>query len=176
MARERGFAAPIAGMVAWTNQDLLLYHGTIDIYQIGILAGVNVAAGRSDTDFGRGFYTTTNLVQARSWAVSLSQRRRGTNPVVIEFEVSRNKLSKRQLIWFVRGTPGAADFWSLVAYCRSGGANHARGRPRSWYDIAIGPVTSDWKRKTAWHDYDQISFHTTKGAEILDASAKRVFP
>lgn len=52
----------------WTNQDLPLYHGTLDRYVSSILSGVDVTKGRAHTDFGKGFYTTTVERQARAWA------------------------------------------------------------------------------------------------------------
>jgi hypothetical protein len=42
----------------WKNQDLIVYHGTADIYVPALTNGaVSVAKGRPGTDFGPGFYT-----------------------------------------------------------------------------------------------------------------------
>src|SRR5262249_49794225 len=109
----------------WTNQNVLLYHGTLDVHVASIRGGVNPALGRAATDFGREFYTTTVERQARSWAFSLSKRRPGTRPAVLRFDVSRDDLAGLDSIWFVRGNPDADDFWSLVVYCRTGGIAHA---------------------------------------------------
>jgi hypothetical protein len=47
----------------WTNQDLRLYHGTVDLMVSSILAGIRLDRGRVHTDFGQGFYTTTHQRQ-----------------------------------------------------------------------------------------------------------------
>ena len=53
----------------WTNQNPILYHGTTSAYAVAIVAeGVNLEFTRPLTDFGPGFYTTTNLTQARRFA------------------------------------------------------------------------------------------------------------
>src|SRR6266545_2112421 len=106
---------------SWTNQLLTLYHGTVDAYVQSILGGVNISQGRSHTDFGQGFYTTTIERQALSWAWQLSQRLPRTLPAVIRFDVSRDDLADLECLWFVRGSFDADDFWSLVFHCRTGG-------------------------------------------------------
>lgn len=55
MARFRPVRAP----VPWTNQDIDLFHGTLEVHVPAIMAGINVSAGKATADFGRGFYTTT---------------------------------------------------------------------------------------------------------------------
>jgi hypothetical protein len=156
----------------WTNQNVLLYHGTLDVHVASIRAGVNPALGRAATDFGRGFYTTTVERQARSWAFGLSRRRAGTRPAVVRFDVPRDDLAGLESIWFVRGSPDAEDFWSLVVYCRTGGVAHARAKAAGWYDVAVGPIAAAWKRRLLKADADQISFHTTAAAKVLDLSRK----
>jgi hypothetical protein len=55
--------------VPWTNGDLPLFHGTDDVSASAILSrGVDLRRCSPLTDFGRGFYTTTNLEQAKNWA------------------------------------------------------------------------------------------------------------
>src|SRR5437764_15305836 len=87
----------------WTNQDILLYHGTLHAHVASLLRGVNVVAGRARSDFGRGFYTTTFLAQARNWALQMSIRLAGSQPAVIRFRVNRDTLAKLQTLWFIRG-------------------------------------------------------------------------
>jgi hypothetical protein len=106
----------------WTNQRLILLHGTLNIHAPAIVTGgVNVALGRPHADFGRGFYTTTVEQQARSWAWQLSLRRAGTFPAVVRFDVDRDQLDALQSLWFVRGSFNEDDYWSLVFHCRRGG-------------------------------------------------------
>ena len=40
----------------WTNQALVVYHGTLDTHTPSVLAGINLAKCDNDSDFGRGFY------------------------------------------------------------------------------------------------------------------------
>lgn len=168
---------PIPPPVAWTNQAIALYHGTLDIHVPSIRAGVAVHFGRPYTDFGQGFYTTTVENQARSWAWQLELRKRvvypGCRPAVVQFDVPRDELATLEAVWFVRGALDAEDFWSLIFSCRSGMAAHGRTKPPSWYDVAIGPVAASWRRRVAFRDMDQISFHTVAAATVLDASPKQ---
>ena len=113
-ARRPAYPSP----VSWTNQNLVVYHGTIQTYGEILLASVNVFAGKARTDFGTGFLTTT-LPQARSWAHRLAFGT-GQNPVVVESAVPRDGLASLDCVWFVRGDADADDFWSLVKHCRTG--------------------------------------------------------
>src|SRR5690349_16662077 len=67
----------------WTNQHILLYHGTVDTAATGIVAGpIRVRLGRTHTDFGPGFYTTTLLRQAHTWAAQIAASKPRTRPAV----------------------------------------------------------------------------------------------
>src|SRR3954471_20297742 len=123
---------------AWTNQRLVLWHGCTagDAAAIGA-AGVDPLLGRIDTDFGRGFYTTTIKRQARQWAwaryyelLYVVPAVPNISPVVLRFEVDRHELSKLASISFVGGAFGDRDFWSLVQHCRqstTGSINDHKG-------------------------------------------------
>jgi len=160
----------------WTNQDLTLYHGTLDIYVSSILSSVDVTKGRAHTDFGKGFYTTTVERQARAWAWQLSQRSRGTLPAVIRFDVNRDSVAALQCLGFVRGSFDADDFWSLIFHCRTGRSKHSRGTNQGWYDVVIGPVAASWRQRLTIYDADQISFHTDPAANLLNNSNPRRIP
>ena len=157
----------------WTNQPLLLYHGTLHTHVNPILAGVQLGRGKPYTDFGRGFYTTTVEHQALSWAWQLSLRQSGAQPAVVSFEVDRNALAKLECLWFVRGSFDADDFWSLVFRCRGGGPDHSRAGSQPWYDTVIGPVAASWRQRLAIYDADQVSFHTPHAANLLNQSNPR---
>lgn len=47
---------------------MVVYHGTISIYRESLLNGINLSKGDDNSDFGKGFYTTTNYKQALSFA------------------------------------------------------------------------------------------------------------
>jgi len=170
---------------SWTNQDLTLYHGTLEHHVKMIKSRVDVTLGNPLTDFGRGFYTTTSRRQARSWAwqlavdynVKQSPHTPAATPVVIRYRVSRDDLAGLECLTFVRGDFHAEDYWSLVHHCRSGNPGHARPAPPAaddWYDVVAGPVAAVWRTRLAVLNADQYSFHTQAGADVLDASKKRV--
>jgi len=135
------------------------------------LHGINLASSRPLADFGRGFYTTTYLDQAKNWAnnrcrnlrnpvVGIFQLPRRVLATVIRFEVDRDLLARLQTLSFVREGP---DYWDLVQHCRQGRGDH---RSTGNYDVVFGPV-SLWPQTLVIKDCDQISFHTPLGLAIL---------
>src|SRR5919198_2236008 len=78
---------------------IILWHGCTTEDRDTIEAnGVDVTVSRVDTDFGRGFYTTTVERQARHWAWTRFYdpkfaRKTGVQPVVLRFRVDRHKLA-----------------------------------------------------------------------------------
>jgi hypothetical protein len=170
---------PAATVANWTNQDLILYHGTLDVHVTSIRAGINlnVAPTFRRLDFGHGFYTTTIQGQAREWARRLAQRHSAApavRPAVVSFILSRDSLVRLEAVWFVRGTKKAHDFWSLIRYCRGWGATHGRGTNAGWYDVVVGPVVASVGRQASIPNSDQVSFHTDRGAKLLRAGINGV--
>jgi hypothetical protein len=160
----------------WKNQKVCLYHGTLHAFVESITKRIDLHLCDRTADFGRGFYTTTRLDQARKWAAKRSRFVAESSPAVVAFEVDRNKLAPLESIWFVRGRPDAEDYWRLVTHCRDGGADHARSGASKWYDVAVGPVAAVWEQRIAFSDLDQISFHTARAVRILDKAMKWVPP
>jgi len=158
----------------WNNQDIILYHGTVDSSVAAILTAVNlVSCGRTHTDFGPGFYTTTLLRQAHTWAAQIAASKLAAKPAVIEITVAREDLSKLETLAFARGDFHADDFWSLVHYCRKGATDHGRKVSNTYYDVVYGPVAAFWNQRMTIADADQISFHTTNAEAILNKSLRR---
>jgi Protein of unknown function (DUF3990) len=154
---------------SWYNQKLVLFHGTIDTEAPAIVAKVDISKGRRNTDFGRGFYTTTILRQAKSWAWTRTQRKPGSKLAVVRLEIERDALAGLQALWFVRGSFDAEDFWSLIFHCRNGNKPHGRkAHSISEYDVVIGPAAASWKQRLAIHDADQVSFHTPAAEALLN--------
>ena len=162
---------PLPGIPPWYDQDIVLYHGTVETHVTSIDRAVDPRRGGRLKDFGRGFYTTTSRQQAEQWAYALAYQTPGGVPAVVRFTVERHALAGLDVLFFVRGNPGAVDFWAFVQYCRTTGADHNRAQT-PWYDVVAGPVTGAWKRQTVIPDADQISFHTGRAAAVLDASRK----
>jgi hypothetical protein len=163
----------LPGIPAWLGQDIVLYHGTTDVHVQDVLQAVDETRGNPNKDFGRGFYTTTREDKALDWAINKAQVA-GGNAAVVRFAVERDDLADLETLFFVRGEPNAADFWSFVQYCRTVGVGggHNRLYVAGWYDLVVGPVTGTWKRQTVIADTDQISFHTLRAVGVLNNSAK----
>ena len=159
----------------WTNSSVRLYHGTVERSASAIVSGgVNVSLGRSGTDFGPGFYTTTLERQAMTWAYQLAMRRPGARAAVVAFDVDRDALAGLDTLAFVRGDFYAEDFWSLVVHCRSGAHHHHRLRAPHRYDVVVGPVASFWQQRLIIADVDQMSFHTAGAQSVLNVSRRSV--
>jgi len=153
----------------WNNQKLVLYHGTLHHHALDIAKSVDISKGHKYTDFGPGFYTTTILRQARSWAWTHSRRKRGSKYAVVQFEIERDELAGLEALWFVRGSFDAEDFWSLIFHCRNSQSPHGRNAPApAKYDIVIGPAAASWRQRLAIYDADQVSFHTPKAQGVLN--------
>jgi hypothetical protein len=158
----------------WLNQDIIVYHGTVDKFAGAIVSGpILVGLGKPCTDFGPGFYTTTLKRQAQMWAAQISATRPGTSPAVIEITILRASLASLESIAFVRGDFDADDYWSLIHHCRKGALDHGRPSIAPYYDIVYGPVAAFWNQRMIVSDADQISFHTASAESVLNSCPGR---
>ena len=157
----------------WTNQDIVVYHGTVDTFATAIVNGpIRTSLGRPNTDFGPGFYTTTVKTQAHMWAAQISATKASSNPAVIEITLDRLLLSRLETLAFALGDFHADDFWSLVHYCRKGALDHGRSPVSPFYDVVYGPVAAFWNQRMIIANADQISFHTPAAEALLNSSAR----
>lgn len=159
---------------------VLLWHGCLRPAATAIRRdGVDPSRCRPDTDFGRGFYTTTARRQAQHWAWKQSEAldgalRRGRTPVTLRFRVPLAELSALNGLHFVLGDLGNDRLWSFIHHCRQSrpGAvrDHLHPDPAhdGWYDVISGPVAAFWDQCVAMIGADQISFHTPAAAEVLN--------
>lgn len=149
-----------------------LYHGsTVAVRH------PNISRGRKKTDFGKGFYTTTNFEQAAKWADLKRKREHTPKAVVSVFEVPDNILD---MGYKVLRFNGATKEW--LEYV----VNNRRGISTDTYDLIMGPVANDRLYTTIQlyengvitanaaiemlntHVlFDQLSFHTNEAASIL---------
>jgi hypothetical protein len=151
----------------WKKQNIILYHGTIEASAKAIaMHGVNVRLGRTHTDFGPGFYTTTLRRQAVMWAFQTAALR-ALPAAVLRIVVSRKALAGVETLAFVRGDFNARDFWSFVHHCRRGAPHHNRFGTAKFYDVVYGPVAAFWGQRAIVYGADQISFHTAAAAKCL---------
>jgi hypothetical protein len=164
--------APFNTPVIWSNQPMILYHGTLQQHKASLASGIKPSYGRSNTDFGIGFYTTTSKNQAMSWAYQAAQLamaggNRTARGCVLAFRLDRDQAARLESLSFVRGERDSEDFWSLVFHCRQGHAGHGRSGPNSFYDLVSGPVAAFWQQRAAIVGADQISIHTAAAARLL---------
>lgn len=162
----------------WRNTSLRLYHGTILPYAAtiaahgsGVLNGISLAPCKRRRDFGKGFYTTRILSQARRFAeykyrfaLHDHQTNGSIDPqaaAVVEFTINLDAISDLKTLAFVQG---AADWRSFVNYCRSTGKSHKANN--NYYDVVYGSVDS---KSGMIHSLEQISFHTTYAISLLHA-------
>jgi hypothetical protein len=149
----------------WKNAShLVLYHGTVDLFQPSITAQVDLTKGQVMRDFSRGFYTTTNAAQAMTHARNLRHRLRpqgAQRGAVARFVIDRDAIGALSHLAFVEPT---ADFWDLIDWCRAGMRSH---HTAGYYDVVYGPVTEDYRNRTTHARYDQVSFHTPGAVKML---------
>lgn len=121
----------------WINQPVELFHGTDFASANAIMnQGFNLNLASAFTDFGAGFYTTTNLRQAQAFARARALRSRGRMKGVLAFHVDRDWLGSRDSLVFVRsGT--ASGFRDFVRHCRIGGGHRPGSGPQ--YQLVCGP-------------------------------------
>jgi hypothetical protein len=153
----------------WTDSPIELFHGTTLISANNIKGGgVRLADCQENSDFGRGFYTTTLRHSAKLMAERRANRD-GGQPAVVHLRLNRREMAKLETIAFVRGSLDATDFWSFVYSCRNGLPTATD--VRRVYDIACGPVARNWRgpeRSAVYEGYDQISFHSEKAILMLN--------
>ena len=107
-----------------------LYHGSTMVVH-----KPNVKRGRKRTDFGRGFYLTTNFEQARRWALLKQQREISTKAIVSVFEFDEAILNSSS--YNVLTYNGPTEEWlNFVVKNRKTGTAHN-------YDYVMGPVAND---------------------------------
>jgi hypothetical protein len=90
-------------------------------------------------------------------------RTRGTNAVVLAFELDRDWLASLEALCFVLPDK---PFYDLVEDCRSGVAPHQRPRSPRTYDVVYGPVTL-WPQDMIVAGADQLSIHTVEAASAI---------
>lgn len=134
-----------------------LFHGCLRHHATKMLppAGrIDHTAGMPNTDFGRGFYTTTLRRQAEDWAYLKHKKENLANrgkldfqPVVVWFEVPRLGLANLETLTF-----GRADFSasSTGASCNTAVPASARQKPRPLLSITTSETPAAHRRGTIW--------------------------
>ena len=146
---------------------LKLYHASnVEVRKPSLLKS------RKNTDFGRGFYTTTQKEQAEHWTSIKMDRAKKGRRVVSVFEVDETILSN--LEFKIREFHGPDEAWLNFVVNSRKGIEHD-------YDLVFGPVANDKvftvvnlyesgvinattaiAELKAYNTYDQLSFHTER--------------
>ena len=108
---------------------MILYHGSnVEVREPHLLKI------QRDLDFGKGFYTTSDLGQAVRWA-KRTVRIRGTGKACVSvYEISDDDMAKLKIRRFAAANQVWLDY---VAMNRRGIAEHEEA------DLVIGPVAND---------------------------------
>ena len=108
---------------------MILYHGSNVEVKEPILLKV-----QRELDFGKGFYTTSDLEQAARWAWRTAKRRGESNAFVTVYEVNEDELKNIRLLSF--DSPNV-EWLTFVVKNRKG--EYIAG---DW-DVISGPVADD---------------------------------
>lgn len=108
---------------------MILYHGSNVEVKEPILLKV-----QRELDFGKGFYTTSDMEQAARWAERTAKRRGESNAFVTVYEVNEDELKNIRLLSF--DSPNV-EWLNLVVKNRKG-----EYIAENW-DIISGPVADD---------------------------------
>ena len=157
-----GSAETVATTFASSGNDFItFYHGTTRQAAQTIRAnGIDLSRQRPDSDFGRGFYVTTELQQAQEWA---RHKAGSAFAEVLEFKVPAASFYSLKGLNFFRSI--STSFLRFVHYFRSGGSHmHS-------YDHVTGPLLGNpdyflWAN-TAEVFGQQTSFHTQRAIDML---------
>lgn len=152
-----------------------VYHGSDTIVDVPLILPPVRAL-----DFGNGFYVTTNIEQAKTWAATVAYRNSSSNSVVNEYEFDFE--SAENALKIIRFSAADAEWLEFICANRQ---NRFAGE----YDIVIGPVADDkvyrvvvgyengdidkssaLKRLKAEKLCDQILFHTSISLKYLKFS------
>ena len=144
-----------------------LYHGSVVEVR-----KPSLRYGRKMTDFGRGFYTTTQAEQAENWTKIKQDRTKAPKRIVSVYEIDDALLTSPELK--IREFHGVDKAWLDFVVDSRKGVKHD-------YDLVFGPVANDKVFTTvnlfesgvlsaeaailqlkAYKTYDQLSFHTER--------------
>jgi hypothetical protein len=152
---------------------MILFHGSTQVVK-----QPNLKYCRKNTDFGKGFYTTTSKEQAEQWCSILQKRNKNSSKIVSTFEFDDQLLKDNSFI--VRDFNGVSEKWLDFIYA------NRNGYKTEFFDIVLGPVANDSlyatlqifeqgiitkeqaiERLKTHTLIDQISFHSPKALETL---------
>ena len=115
---------------------MILYHGTNQI-----LGDIDFNKSRLRTDFGKGFYFSDKLGNARDWAVDKSGF--SEMPTVMRYDLC-NKIFQDQKLSLLRFDNPTIEWLNFVRDNRRRNPDSTASKePRHSYDIVSGPIAND---------------------------------
>ena len=158
-----------------------LYHGShIEVKNPKILTSSRVG------DFGRGFYTTSSLEQARRWAQIQAIQENQSSGVVTVFDVPDHLFAHPELQ--IKSFENADEMWLDFVLANRKDVDFEHG-----FDLVRGPVADDQvyiclnmledgladretviKKLKTYVLADQILFHTAKSLLFLEYTATEI--
>ena len=156
-----------------SSGNITFYHGTAEVYAKDIAAnGIDLGKGSGNTDFGGGFYVTTNLNQAEEWAWKNFWDQ---VPTVLEYKVPAADLNPGVLCGHVFSS--ADSSWS--AFVR-GMRTSQPSTGGAGYDFVEGPLLLNPRQYLAgaapiWGG-QQDSIHDQVSVNIFDNGLINTFP
>lgn len=151
---------------------MILYHGSnVEVTRPRLIPSKRLL------DFGAGFYLTSDLEQAKKWALRTTNNRETGSPTVTVFEIDEKELVKLDLLTF---ESASKEWLRYIAANRTGKPTEGS------HDVVIGPVANDQAIRTV-NNYlkgyfpedvaiqlllpqklkDQYAFRTEKSLDIL---------
>ena len=130
---------------------MILYHGSNVAVEIPRL----IPAKRL-LDFGSAFYLTSDLEQAKKWALRTRNIRESGTPLVSVYEFDDRQLTELRVLSF--SSPDLAWLHYVVA--------NRTGQPTDPYDLVIGPVANDQAIRTV-NDFQNGYFTAEIAIQIL---------
>lgn len=149
-----------------------LYHGSTVAVR-----NPNIQQGRKATDFGKGFYTTSDFEQAKKWALLKQNRGRNKKAIVSVYEIPDDILDLEFSVLQFKSV--TKEWLEFVTKNRKEEGDYS-------YDLIIDPVADDkiyatirlYEQDIITADaaiemlkthklYDQLSFHTAEAITFL---------
>ena len=112
-----------------SKKEIELYHGSdVVVKEPKIIQPVRAL------DFGSGFYTTTNIEQAKSFSKRVQERNASSNAIISVYLLDCSLLAKMKYLYFDNADKEWLDFVS---------ANRNGTYEGTKYDVIYGPVAND---------------------------------
>ena len=108
---------------------MVLYHGSYTAVR-----EPRLLKNQRELDFGKGFYTTSDLEQARKWAQRTARRLHKAEAFVTQYEVAEEGLELLRVLHFAAPD---ADWLRFVVKNRKGVPDAEK------WDVICGPVAND---------------------------------